>query len=57
MAGGIRDLLPRSTQNRKMNEAIQFAMECYREHKAKQDAANTHKIIRIKKSLAVAQAA
>ncbi|MDD5651548.1 MAG: hypothetical protein PHF86_14230 [Candidatus Nanoarchaeia archaeon] len=47
MANGIRDLEPRRTRNRKMNEAITFAMKCYREHKAEQDAANTKKIINV----------
>jgi hypothetical protein len=48
MANGIRDLLPRSVKNRKMNEAIKFAMECYREYKAEKDAANKKKIVRVK---------
>jgi len=57
MANGIRDLLPRSTQNRKMNEAIQFAMQCYKEYKAEQDAKTANKIVRVKAPMAVAQAA
>jgi hypothetical protein len=48
MANGIRDLLPRSVKNRKMNEAIEFAMECYREYKAEKDTANAKKIVRVK---------
>lgn len=57
MAGGIKDLLPKSVKNRKMNEAIQFAMQCYREYKAEKDAQDAAKIVQVKAPVAVSKAA
>lgn len=48
MANSIRDLEPKSVKNRKMDEAIKFAMQCYREYKAEKDTANQKKIVRVK---------